>query len=113
MASGLRAHENTTVSKMLTTVAAEVLMVCAVLLLLFVYLDLPITLATGAALFALLLGSLFCWSNLASAQIILLLSLFSVEFVLLSYFGMLLIPFVILDILVIAIIAKTWNPKEE
>ncbi|GEM_PF-3475818 len=112
MASGVKAHDDTTVSKMLITVAAEILLICAVLLLLFVYLELPLTLATGTALFALLIGSLFCWSNLASAQIILLLSLFSVEFVLLGYFDILLVPFIILDIIVIAAIAKTWNPKE-
>ncbi|VVB99906.1 Uncharacterised protein [uncultured archaeon] len=99
-------------SRMLLTVAAEVLYICAVVLILFVYLPLPIDISTGAAIAALFIGSLFCWKSYSAAQIMLVLSLLASEVVLYGYFDWILIPAILLDIAVIISVARAWQMKD-
>lgn len=112
MAMPMKGSEES-ISGVLVTVAAEVLLICAVVLVLFVYLQLPTAVATGLSLALFFAGSLFCWKSLSSAQIILVLSLLASEFVVLSYFDYLLLPFIVLDAVAVAALARMWQPKLE
>jgi len=104
--------EDETANRVLVTVAAEVLLACAVALGLFVYSQLPIAYSTGIALVLLFVGSVFCWKSYSAAQIVLVLSLLVTEFVVLTYFGWLLLPFIVLDIVVVAALARSIQAKE-
>jgi hypothetical protein len=94
---------------MYITVASQILLACAIVLLFFVYLPADLAVATGGVLFALLFGSLLCWKSIVAAEAILMLSLLFIEFVVHGYFPGTLLPFVFLDVLVLAWLAGSWN----
>ncbi len=107
------AKNNSPAERAVVAVVSEILMTCAVVLLFFAYLKLEIPVATVAALFCLFAGSVFCWRGFAYAQVMLALSLAVSEFVLLSFFDWLLVPFFILDVLAIMALAKIRSAHED
>ena len=95
-------HE--TVDRLLITVVAQVLLICAALVLFFVYLDLPIFMASGMSLTLLVFGSLFCWKNFLAARLVLMFSLIAIELALVEYEPFALVPSIALDLAVAFII---------
>lgn len=100
-------------NRVLITVIAEVAMVCATVLSLFAYFQLPITLSTASALVVFFAGSLFCWKSFATAQTILVLSVLVIEFILINYYDWLLAPFLLFDLFLILVLTKIWQPKDD
>lgn len=80
---------------------AEVLLMCASVLLFFVYLKLPLSVSTSATLVFLFAGSVFCWKNVLFSEIVFFCSLLATQYVLLSYFPGLLVLFCLIDLFVI------------
>ena len=105
--------DSAAIDHVLVTVASQVFLVCATILSFFVYLQLPLSTAAAASLAVLFLGSLLCWKDYGTAQNLLVVSLLVSEFVILSYIPWLLIPFFLLDVLVILFLFKVWSPKDE
>ena len=96
----------------LVSMIAEVLLVCATSLVFFVQLDIPLTFATGGALGVLFIGSLLCWKSQAAAFAILALSLFAIEAILIQRFGVLLLPFAFVDIILLMAVSGFWRTGE-
>ena len=92
---------------------AEIMMICAALLLFFVLLDLPFTIATGGALFVIFTGSVIFWKNTVVAEIAFFFSLFISQFVLFGYFQWLIIPFILVDIATIFVFTKIFYSHDE
>ena len=109
-----RNHE---IARVLVMVAAEIFMVCATVLLLFVYFSLPVQTATAAAIPILFFGSLFCWRSLTAAQTIFLASMLVMQLVMLSrageLFGSLFLIFSALDIVALFVLFQVRQPKVE
>lgn len=103
------AERKEALSYMSVTIASEIALICAVVLLFFVYLSLPLPYATGGALLSILFGSAIAWRNLAGAEAVFVLSVLAVEIVVLGYFPGMLLPFVAMDIAIIAWLASMWN----
>jgi hypothetical protein len=93
-------------------VASEIMLVCATVLVLFVYLNLPIPVATGLSLAVILAGSALCWKSLSSAEAVFIASVVAVEVVLMGYFPGLIVVFVLADILIIIWMSTLWNVRE-
>ncbi len=100
-------------SHVLVTVAAEVFLVCAVVLVFFVHLRLSMDIASAGSLASLFIGSLLSWQKYRNAKIILFLSLVAVQVVLLKFSEILFFPFVFVDILILASALGSWKPAEE
>lgn len=100
-------------SHMLVTVAAEVFLVCAVVLVFFVHLRLSMDIASAGALASIFIGSLLSWQKYQNAKIILLLSLVAMQAVLLKFSEALIFPFVFMDILILVMALGSWKPAEE
>lgn len=100
-------------NRVLVTVIAELLLVCATVLLLFGYLKLPISVSTFAALVMFFAGAILCWRSFIMAQALLLASLLAVEFVLFGYFDWLLPAFLLVDLLALLLLLRAWQPKDE
>ena len=96
----------------LVAMVAEVLLICATSLVFFVQLDLPITFSTGGALGVLFIGSLLCWKSQAAAGAVLALSLLFIQAILIQRFGILLLPFAVVDIILLAIVSGFWHTGE-
>jgi len=96
----------------LVAMIAEVLLICATSLVFFVQLDLPIAFATGGALGVLFIGSLLCWKNQTAAGAILALSLLAIELILIQRFGVLLLPFAAVDIILVIVVSGFWHTGE-
>ena len=94
-------HE--TVDRLLITVVAQVMLICAALVLFFVYLQLPIFVASGLSLALLVFGSLFCWKSFLAARLVLVLSLIAIELALVEYEPSALVPSIALDLAVVFI----------
>lgn len=99
-------------NRVLVTAIAEVALVCAVVLALFGYLQLPLYVSTGAALALFFAGSLLCWRSFTAAQAILLVSLAISQAVLYGYFDWLLPVFFIVDVAVMALLFRAVQPKD-
>ena len=100
-------------NRILITVIAEVSLICTTVLTFFAYFQLPLTISTLLSLIVFFIGSLFCWKSFASSQTILLLSVLVMEFILINYFDYLLILFIPLDLFMIFIFIKVWQPKDD
>lgn len=98
---------------MLVAMIAEILLVCATALGFFVQLDLPISVATGGAIFVLFIGSLLCWKSQPAAYAILALSLLCVQAMLVLRFSLLLLPFALADIILVMIVSGAWHAGEQ
>lgn len=96
----------------LVTIASEVFLVCAVVLVFFVHFQLPMTIASAASLAGLFIGSLLAWQKYRNALAILLLSLVAVQVVLLKFSEILIFPFVLADIIILVIALGSWKPAE-
>jgi hypothetical protein len=99
--------------RILFSVISEIMLICAVILLSFSYIQLPVAFQSALAMGVLFIGSLLCWRSFFAAQIILVLALLASQFVLLGYFDFLLIPFAVIDLLAIPAIARTWFANSE
>lgn len=99
---------NETLNRMLVSVSAEIMLVCATTLLFFAYFRFELFLATVAAIFVFFFGSIFCWRSFTYSQTILLISMAATEFVLLDFLPFLLIPFILLDLLVVFLLSRMW-----
>lgn len=99
-------------SYVLVTVAAEVFLICAVVLVFFVHLQLPVSIASAGALASLFIGSLLSWQKYRNAKFILFLSLVAMQVVLLKFSEILVFPFVFLDIIVLVFALGSWNSPE-
>ena len=92
---------------------AEVLLVCATVLGFFVQFNLPVSLATGGALAVLFIGSIFCWKSPLAASAILAISLLSVQVMLILRFPVLLLPFALVDIILVMVVAGGYHTGEQ
>jgi hypothetical protein len=99
---------NETLNRMLVSVSAEIMLICATVLLLFAYFRIDLFLATIASIFVFFFGSIFCWKSFTYSQTVLLFSMAATEFVLLDFLPYFLIPFILLDLLAIFILSKMW-----
>lgn len=106
MAHDLHNTHDAPVNHLLVTVAAVTLLICAALVSVFAYLQLPMLIASGAALAVLLGGSILCWRSFLAAQAILMLSLLVIEVAIMSFENNLLAPFAVLDIVVLGMLLK-------
>ena len=102
-----------TLSYMSITIASEISMVCAIILLFFVYLDIPVNYATGGVLFSLLIGTALCWQSVVAAEAILVVSVLGTELIVLKYFPKMLIPFIVIDVILIAWLSTQWNVTDK
>ncbi len=100
-------------SHVLVSVAAEVFLVCAAVLVFFAYLALPMSIAAAASLAGLFLGSLLIWQSLKNAQVVLFASLLAIEIVVLRFIEILLIPFALVDMILLALILGSRKAQEE
>lgn len=99
-------------NRVLVSAVSEVALVCAVVLALFGYLQLPLYVSTGAALALFFAGSLLCWRSFTAAQAILLVSLAVSQFVLYGYFDWLLPAFFVIDAVVVVLLFRAAQPKD-
>ena len=90
----------------LISAISEVLFTSAMILLFFVFLPLPMIYASAGAITTLIFGSFTCWKSTRAAEAILYVSLFFSEYVIASHFNILIIPFIILDIIVVLLLTK-------
>ena len=95
------------INRMVLTAVAVVFLMCASVLLFFVYLKLPVSVSTAGALLAFFIGSLLAWKSSAIAQLIMLISLIVGEFVVLNYNMDFLAPFILLDIAAILFLPRS------
>jgi hypothetical protein len=100
-------------NRAIVTSSAIVLLTCAIILLLFIYLKIPAVFAAALSIIIFVLGSASCWKSYAMSQTLFLLSLLAIEFVLLHYFDFLFWIFIILDLAVIIAFLRSWTPKAE
>jgi len=100
-------------NRVLVTVISVVSLVCATVLLLFGYLKLPISVSTASSLALFFAGSILCWRSFTLAQLVLLSSLLVTEFVLFGYFDWLLPVFLLVDVSVILLLLRVWQPKDD
>ncbi|MFA4983123.1 MAG: hypothetical protein WC588_02800 [Candidatus Micrarchaeia archaeon] len=99
--------DDAVINRMVLTAVAVVMLMCASVLLFFVYLRLPVSMSTAGALLSFFIGSLLAWKSGAIAQLIMLLSLIVGQFVILGYNMDLLVPFVIFDLFAIIFIPRS------
>ncbi|MCX8195047.1 MAG: hypothetical protein N3G22_03005 [Candidatus Micrarchaeota archaeon] len=90
-----------------TLAVAEVLLICASVLVFFVLFDLPPTLSAGGALLSFFSLSIFSIISLGFARVVLLGSLAAMQIALLLHFPFLLLPFVLID--AVALIAVIFS----
>lgn len=100
------------IDSVLVAMIAEVLLVCATALLFFVQLNLPISISTGGALLVLFIGSLLCWKNQVAAFGILAISLLAAQAMLTLRFSLLLLPFAVVDIILVMVVSGAWHAGE-
>jgi hypothetical protein len=106
-------EENEGRTHMLVSVASEIFMVCAVVLLFFVHLELSQLISAAGALAAMFLGSLFIWKSYNGAKLVLLFSLVVIQLVLLKYAAILMLPFTLIDVLIIVLIISSWKSNSD
>ena len=104
---------NDAAESILVAMVAEVLLVCATALGFFVQLDLPVSLATGGALAVLFVGSVLCWKSQMAAGAILAISLLFVQVMLITRFPVLLVPFALVDIILVVVVAGGYHAGEQ
>ena len=97
----------------MVSAVAEILLICASVLWLFVYLALPIEVATIGMLFVLLFGSFICWKSQLAAEAILYISLFLSQFVIVKYFSSLIIPCILFDVLLVLALTRLRQTSED
>lgn len=97
----------------LVAMVAEVMLVCAAILLFFVQLSLPISVSTGGALLALFAGSLLCWRSQAAAIVVLAVSLIVSQAILALHFAILLLPFAMADVIIVMVVSGAWHAGEQ
>ena len=108
-----RAVEKYATDRVLVTMIAEVLLVCATALGFFVQFNLPISLATGGALAVLFIGSIFCWKSSFAASAILTISLLCVQIILVLHFPVLLLPFALVDLILVTVVLGGYRTGEQ
>jgi hypothetical protein len=97
----------------LVAMIAEILLICATALGFFVQFELPVSVATGGAIFVLFIGSLLCWKSQPAAYAILALSLLCVQAMLVLRFSLLLLPFALVDVILVMIVSGAWHAGEQ
>ena len=112
MCATYHSRENDAAVRILVAMIAEVLLVCAAVLGFFVQFNLPISLATGGALAVLFIGSIFCWKSSFVAGIILAISLLCVQIMLTLHFPMLLLPFALVDVILVIVVSGGYRTGE-
>lgn len=105
--------DDDSLNTVLVSVIAEIALVCATMLVLFAYLQLPISVATAISLFVFFVGSLLCWKGFVQAQGVFFLSVTMSELVLVNFFDWLLPGFLIFDFLAVLVFMRLWQPKSE
>ncbi|MCX6769491.1 MAG: hypothetical protein NT051_02305 [Candidatus Micrarchaeota archaeon] len=104
-----RRSHNETINYLSVMIASEITLVCAALLFFFVYLNVPLSLATGGALVAILVGSVFCWRSIVTAEAIFMFAVLGNQIIILDYFPSLVWPFVVMDLLIMAWLSTLWS----
>ena len=105
--------KNEAVDSVLVAMIAEVLLICATALGFFVQFNLPVSVATGCALAVLFIGSILCWKNPLAASAILAISLLSVQVMLITRFPILMLPFALVDIILVMVVSGGWHAGEQ
>ena len=100
------------VDSVLVAMIAEVLLICATALGFFVQFNLPVSVATGCALGVLFIGSVLCWKSTVAASAILAISLLSVQIMLILRFPILMLPFALVDIVILMVVAGGWHAED-
>ena len=103
---------NEAADSVLVAMIAEVLLICATALGFFVQFNLPVSVATGCALVVLFIGSMLCWKSSLAASAILAISLISVQVMLILRFPILMLPFALVDIVILMVVAGGWHAGE-
>ena len=101
--------KNEAADSVLVAMIAEILLICATALGFFVQFNLPVSVATGCALGVLFIGSVLCWKSTVAASAILAISLLSVQIMLILRFPILMLPFALVDIVILMIVAGGWH----
>ena len=112
MCATYRAGERDAVDGVLVAMIAEVLLVCATALGFFVQFNLPVAVATGAAIAVLFIGSILCWKSPLAASAILAVSLLCVQIMLILRFPILLLPFALVDIILVMTVVGGYHAGE-
>ena len=107
-----RARESDATDRVLVAMIAEVLLVCATALGFFVQFNLPISLATGGAVAVLFIGSVLCWKSSFAASAILAISLLCVQIMLITHFSLLLLPFALVDMILLMVVSGGYHIGE-
>ena len=77
------------------------------------HLELSQMFSAAGALATMFLGSLFIWKSYNGAKLVLLISLVLVQLVLLDYSAILMLPFALIDVLIIALIISSWKSSSD
>ncbi len=109
MCADYHSRKNEAADSVLVAMIAEILLVCATALGFFVQFNLPVSVATGCALLVLFVGSVLCWKSSIAATVILAISLLSVQIMLILRFPILMLPFALVDIVILMIVAGGWH----
>lgn len=106
----MNVEPNANINRILLAIAAQTFLICASLLLFFVYIKMPIVSASAASLVVLVTGSILCWKSLLASKLILLLSLLGIEAVALSFEPELFLPSIGLNIIaaVLLFVPRHW-----
>jgi len=112
MRATYNANQNDAAVRVLVAMIAEVLLVCATVLFFFVQFNLPVSLATGGALAVLFTGTIFCWRSSFAASAILAISLLCVQIILALHFSILVIPFALVDIVLVMVVSGGYRIGE-
>jgi len=100
-------------NRVIITISAEIFLICATVLVLFAYLQPPIFISTAVCLLVFFLGTILCWRSYATAQTVFFISVLVTEFILANYFDYLLLPFALLDVVLLIAFAQSWQPKDD
>ena len=107
-----RRTHNETINYLSVMIASEITLVCAALLFFFVYLNIPLSQATIGALVTILVGSVFCWRSIVTAEAIFMFAVLGNQIIILGYFSNLVWPFVVLDLFIMAWLSTMWSVNE-
>jgi len=111
--SMMRDYQGDMADRVLVAMIAEVLLICATALGFFVQFELPVSVATGGAIFVLFVGSLLCWKSQVAAYGILAISLLCVQAMLVMRFSLLMLPFALVDIILVMMVSGAWHAGEQ
>jgi hypothetical protein len=113
MCAGYQRRRSEAVDSLLVSMVAEAMLICASVLAFFVQFDIPVFFATGGAIAVLFIGSILCWKSQPAAIAVLALSLLAVQVMLILRFPILMMPFALVDVILVMAVAGFWHTGEQ